>query len=75
MEKPEVLMVLKQGTRKDPPTAAERLEPFAVVRCPDCKGAATVDLDQYQGKVSILCAAEVAPRKPCGYHETHDLRT
>ena len=74
MKKPEVLMVLKQGTRKAPPTAAERLEPFAVVRCPSCKGSATVDMDQYEGKVSMLCASEVGVGTPCGYHETHDLR-
>ena len=67
MTRPEVLTVLKQGVRKDPPTAGERREPFAVVRCPGCKGAGTVDLDQYQGAVSIQCGN-------CPYHETHDLR-
>ena len=29
-------------------------------KCPDCKGRGTVDLDQYQGKVSIVCE--------CGFH-------
>ena len=39
---------------------------FAMVRCPNCKGAGWVDQEQYEGKVSIQC--------DCGYHETHDLR-
>lgn len=68
MPKPEVLTVLKQGISKDPPTYSERQEPWAVVRCPGCRGAGTVDFDQYQGKASIDC-------DNCDYHETHDLRT
>ena len=62
-------MVLKQGVRKGPPTYSERREPWAVVRCPGCKGAGTVDLDQYQGKVSLDCG-----NPDCEYHEIHDLR-
>ncbi len=31
--------------------------------CPGCKGIATIDEDQKQGRVSILCS-------DCGYHET-----
>lgn len=67
MSKPEVLIVLKQGIYKDPPTYSERREPWAVIRCPGCRGAAAIDLDQWEGKVSIQCSN-------CNYHETHDLR-
>ncbi len=67
--KPEVLMFLKQGVRKDPPSYSERREPWAVIRCPECKGAGAIDLDQLEGTVSIQCGNET-----CSYHETHDLR-
>lgn len=66
MAKPEVLTVLKHGITFDAPTYTERHEPFAVIRCPGCKQAGSVDLDQYQGKVSIQC-------DNCDYHETHNL--
>jgi hypothetical protein len=69
MTTPEVLMILKQGIRFEAPSAAERREPFAVVRCPGCKGAGTVDSDQYEGQTSIDCS-----NPDCTYHETHDLR-
>lgn len=29
-------------------------------RCPDCKGLGTIDRDQYEGKVSVVCE--------CGWH-------
>lgn len=64
--KPEVLIVLKKGIRKEPFSYSERREPFAVVRCPDCKGAGPIDLDQWEGKVSIQC-------DNCNYHETHNM--
>ncbi len=66
MTVPEVLMVLKPGITFDAPTYSERHEPFAVIRCPGCKGAGVVDLDQYRGEVSIQCSN-------CDYHETHVL--
>ncbi len=69
MARPEILMILKQGIRFEPMSASERREPFAVVRCPGCKGAGAIDTDQYQGKVSIDC-----DNADCDYHETHDLR-
>ena len=37
------------------------------VRCPECGLLASVDSDQYKGKVSMDCVE-------CDYHETHDLR-
>lgn len=63
-------MILKQGVRFEAPSATERREPFAIIRCPGCKGAGTVDSDQYEGKVSIQCGSD-----SCDYHETHDLRS
>ncbi len=66
MSAPEVLIVLKSGVTFDAPTYTERHEPFAVVRCPGCQGAGAIDLDQFQGKVSIDC-------DNCDYHETHAL--
>ncbi len=68
--KPEVLMILKRGVRKDPLSYSERQEPFAVIRCPGCRGAGTVDADQWEGEVSIECG-----NPACDYHETHDLRS
>ena len=41
---------------------------YAIITCPGCKGTATIDKDQYEGRVSIEC-----PMPGCGYHETHDL--
>lgn len=40
--------------------------PWAMIRCPQCRGVGSIDLDQFEGRVSIQC--------DCGYHETHDLR-
>lgn len=34
--------------------------------CPGCRGVGTIDKDQAQGHVSILC-------KQCGFHETKVL--
>ena len=41
-------------------------EVYAVANCPVCTRYATLDKDQFHGKVSIQCTK-------CDYHETHDL--
>ena len=64
--KPEIRTVLKRGFRKAPYSYSERREPFAVIRCPGCQKAISVDLNQYEGKTSIQCTG-------CNYHETHNL--
>jgi hypothetical protein len=61
MTKPEVLEVSGVSPERQAP------ELYASIRCPGCKGIGWIDRDQYEGKVSILCAE-------CGWHETHDLR-
>ena len=50
--------------------------------CPRCKTWGNLSLDQWEGRVSVLCTAPVRPgcsgydpdkRFPCGYHETHEF--
>jgi len=43
----------------------DRVEKEATIECPECERYGTIDWDQLNGKVSIVC--------DCGYHETHDL--
>ena len=76
MARPDVMTILKRGIRFEAMSAAERREPFAVVRCPNCEGAAAIDVDQYEGRVSIRCAGRLGGPMDgdCDYHETHDLR-
>lgn len=39
---------------------------YASLTCPKCGIVASIDRDQYEGRVSILC--------DCGWHETIDFR-
>jgi len=39
---------------------------YATLDCPQCGTHGTIDRDQYEGKVSILC--------DCGFHQTIDFR-
>lgn len=41
-------------------------EVYAVGNCPICTTFASLDIDQFHGRVSIQC-------ENCDYHETHDL--
>jgi hypothetical protein len=46
--------------------------------CPSCKTWRGLNLDQFEGRVSVLCSAPKQyyyPVKtaPCGYHETHEF--
>lgn len=40
-------------------------KPIIKMECPDCKEWGSLDEDQYNGRVSILC--------DCGFHETIDF--
>lgn len=41
------------------------VESFPLFRCPKCTQTGEIDLDQFMGKVSIMCPM-------CPYHETKD---
>jgi len=38
---------------------------YPLFRCPKCKEVGNIDLEQFYGRVSIIC-------KFCEYHETRD---
>ena len=64
---------MKQLGTLTPETIGATKESFPLFRCPICKKSGVIDLDQFHGRVSIVCGqASVALGGFCEYHETKD---